>query len=366
VKPETGPDSTSIQRKHDLSFRALNILRRMNIDPTPVNFELMLEIISGNNPELARKFSSFGKDISRADVEKLAREYLPHHFEDTAFDRSSRVVQSELGSLQEIMSESQISLKSYSTSLGSAANRFSQIDPRDTNRLQREIEQIRAATDRQQSESVRVSQVLAKQMDVIGAVSREMEVTAKAKFTHMATGLGNRRAFYKSMAELFRSERFPDGVSLVFGHIANMAALEAPQLFKIRERMLARLGEYLLHELGEDEEAFWLEGPHLAIVLRNLTDSAIQDFASRLNRILIMQIEPLRDQIQHGKSLLMQFGVSNTYGASNSADLIKTAEEALQEAVAGGEHRTVFHGAAPIDAGGKAYALYGRQGSISL
>ena len=149
-------------RKYDFSFHALSVLRRMEIEPIPVNFELMYEIVSGANPELGKQFAALGKQVSKADIEALARKYLPHHFEESLFDKSSTAIQSELNGLQGVLVSSQLSMKDFSNSLGTASDRFSRIDPRDTQTLRNEIEQIKHATDRQQQQSAIVSQTVAK------------------------------------------------------------------------------------------------------------------------------------------------------------------------------------------------------------
>ena len=91
------------------------------------------------------------------------------------------------------------------------------------------------------------------------------------------------------------------------------------------------------------------------------TEAAIREFNAGVGRLVKAQLEPLKSRLPRDKPVVMRIGVSNTYCAKNSADLIKNSEDAMRDSLSLGWPHTAFYEASEATPEGKSYALYGRQ-----
>jgi diguanylate cyclase len=347
--------------KPDLSHHAFSILSRLRIEVTPVNFELMYEIVSGNNPELRKRFAELGQNITRSDIEILARQYLPHHFGESIFERSASSVQDELSNFKKLLSGGQDRLSSFSTTLISASDRFSKIDPRDTKSISRELEQISQAAAEQNSATSDMMQSISRQIATIDTLSEEIKEVEASKFLHTSTGLGNRRAFNKRLAELYKAGPVPEGWTLVFGRIFNLEVFERSELLKAKEFLMERLGSQARQQLQGDDAGFWLDNPHLAFLINGVYEDDIRGFTQRLQSHFETQLKTVRRTAPGLPGIYIAFGCASTYTAQNAASMIHNCDAALQNALMAGSGATIFFASAERGGDGRNYALYGRQ-----
>jgi diguanylate cyclase len=351
------------QLSPDISRNAFGLLARLNIEPTPIHFELVYEIVSGNNPELRRRFVELGKTVTPAAMETLARTFLPHHFGESVYDRSAGAIHQELGEFQALMVGSQTSLLAFRDTLSGAAERLGRLPPEAASVLREEIDQMVLATTEQNMRTGQVLERVGKQLAAVDSLNSEIDAANRAKFIHQTTGLGNRRAFNRALAEIYRAGARPKDCTLVLGRIANFSLFNTPNLLKVKEMVLAGFGTFAAKTLTPEDAGFWLEHPEMAFIIHSLREDEVRDVTDRLRDNLLVQFRAVGMAPQVLEKLHICFGAANTLSATDAGGLLVHVENALNAGMATGESRTMFHvllePSGPDK--GKEYALYGRR-----
>lgn len=351
------PKHIAQQIRRDVYYNAFATLERLQIDASPVNYELMCEIISGNNPELRERFARLGRDVTEEDLDVLARMYLPHHFGQSKVEESATRIQSELSTLKESLQSGHSSLSSYSTMLGQASGNFSSIDPGDTQRIQSELQAIRAATDIQRSKSDEMLESVSTHISAVSAITGDLDEFERAKFTHAATNLANRRGFNRKLAELYGGERYPDGAALILCNLLALEPFEKKELIKLKEAVLQRLGSVVSQTIHSTDFAAWLDRPQIGILLSTTSEAEIQRVAEHIRANCLRAFSGQRPGMP---AVRAHFGCSTTYDADTAASLFLHAETALETATEQGDEAVVFFLDSKAGGQRKEWSLYKR------
>ncbi|WEX86409.1 diguanylate cyclase [Sinorhizobium garamanticum] len=351
----SSPKQLAEQSRKELCYTVFATLNRLEIHASPVNYELMYEIISGSNPELREKFARLTKPIAEEELDALARAYLPHHFGKSLVDESTNRIQSELSTLKESLQSGQNSLSSYSSLLGQATGKISSIDPRDTKSIQSHLQTIRQLTEVQQSKSTQMLESVSTQISAVAAIASDVEEFERTKFTHLATNLANRRGFNKKLAELYGGERYPEGASLILCNLLALEPFEARELVKLKEAILERLGLVVSQTIQTTDFAAWLDRPQIGILVWTSAEAEIQKVSDQLKKSCQSAFDNRQRRMP---VVLARFGCSTTFDAGTASELVGHAEKALQTATETASDRVMFF--AGSEAGGtrKDWMLY--------
>ncbi len=352
------------QQKQDLSFRIFSLMTRLNIEASPVNYELFHEIMSGNNPELRERFSKLGKAINNEAIAELARRYLPHHFGDSIFDTSSKTMSKDLEELMASLERSHSDLDTFTQHLSKSTDKFKSIDPANANEIKAELDGLAKATDYQRSLNQATLTTINTKLTSVNTLASEIDEVERAKFTHPATGLSNRRAFNKRMATMFADAKFPGDYALCFGRISHFEAMEKAELLKAKEYLLKQIGITISGVVSEDDFGGWIESPQICIILATASESEIKRICGNVRQKLDALLANMRRTSPLVPSCNTFFGACTTYGASNAATMIGNAEKALIKAAERADGEIQIFGETGTDAdSGKNYQMYG---SISV
>ena len=352
TKGKTGP-----RNRDSLIF---TLLTRFRLEATPANFELFHEMVTGNNPELRERFNKLGNTISPADIEALAREFLPHHFGDSIFDHSATVMRDDLHDLMRSLKDTQSDLSSYSQNLSSTSERLSKIDPTDPAAIKRELASIQVLTDIQKAKNEAVLETIDTKLTSVNKLSSEIDHAEVAKFTHVATGLANRRAFNKRLAELYAGDKFPSDHALIFGKIRGYEALAGPEMQKARDFLLERIGKAAGSVVSKDDLAAWIENPNLALLIATADEAEIERISNVVREQFIAAFRTVQRSAPHLPAMMIYFGAATTYSAQKAANMIANAEQALNHALASAVLKTIIYGASKAPEEEDKYLLYGR------
>ncbi|MCO6188225.1 hypothetical protein [Rhizobium sp. L1K21] len=334
-------------------------MNRLHLEPNPINFELMHEILSGANPELRARFTKLGRSITQKQLDELAKEFLPHHFGDSIFDKSTTTVRDDLEDLMRSLEQSRRDLDEYATQLSTSSERFRSMDPKDEKAIRLELTGLAALTDQQKLKGQATLGVVSNKLESVRAVAAEVDDVQTAKFTHSASGLGNRRAFNKRMASLFAEGSFPGEYSLIFGKISGFDFLDRADAIKPKEALLARVGKSVSAITTDDDFGGWIDTPHIAILLATAEESEIVRLVGQVANQLQTALKNLKTQSPFLPLLSIAFGASTTYSAKNAASMIQNTEAALAQAIDKSSLKVVIFGQTTSDMeGGKDYRLY--------
>lgn len=320
-----------------------------------MNYELMYDIVSGNNPELREKFARLNKPITERELEELARVHLPHHFGKSIHDESASRLQSELTSLKDSLLSGQRSLSSYNNMLGQASGKISSTDPRDLKAIQTELHAIRQMTEAQHSTSTQILDRVASQVSIVADIASDVEAFERAKFIHLATNLANRRGFNKKLAELYGAERHPEGLSLLLCNLLVLEPFEAKELIKVKEAILERFGFAVARAVHTTDFPAWLERPQVGILVCTTAEAEIQKIADQIRRSCLAAFDGRQGKVP---AIAARFGCSATHDASTASELVGQAEKALLTAAETTGEKVLFFARLATAGSRKDWMLY--------
>lgn len=340
---------------------AFALMKRLGIDINPVTFELFYEMASGHNPELKRRFAALGRAMTRGDLDKLCQEFLPHHYGDTILEKSYRSIRDELTHFQDDLNASKSSLTDFTGALSDTTKVLTKIKSPEIVPLKAQIALVNKAAMAQQEQTGQFIEKVEKRLSAVNSMTDELDEIGRAKFCDPVTGLGNRRAFLKDMAEYYKPDRLPKDFTLVFASYLNFQVFSQPDLARLRNEFLVRMittNAALVDDIGK---GYWLDRPEMAYVIETTDDAEIARFAAQLHDTMAREINVLRGSAKNLPAIGMTFGCADSYSGSNAGDVIRNAETALADALRHGDGKVVIFGRRDDAAKGRDYALYGRQ-----
>lgn len=317
--------------RHDVNARILSIMGRMAIQPSPTNYELIHEIITGNNPVLRDRFMQLGTMPKAAELQKLAEEFLPHHFSQALGDRSVTVLKAELEQLVGSLARVQQDFDAYSSILDSTTQKIDTADG-DRNAIRTHLRELNEATVRQRENNTSLAANVQQRLAAINTVSVQLDEAERIKFTHAATGLQNRRAFNKKLAEKFGSGKMLEEASIIFAQIGNFRIFETGNLIKIKMQVLAHIGAVLHKSLPAEIFTAWIDTPHLAVIAGTTRRAEIERLAAMMASALQPVLEDIHRRLPNYLPLTIAFGACDAYNAFSLADMLEKTEKALMEA----------------------------------
>ena len=352
VPPTASPKELAQQSRKELYYNVFGTLMRLQIEASPINYELMYEIISGNNPDLRESFARLTKPLAPEDLEALARTHLPHHFGKSLLDNSAHRIKNELATLKESLQTGQTSLSSYSNLLEQTSEEISSIA--DDADLQARLQTLLEATDTQQVSSSQILKSVSTQISAVNAIAEEVEEFERMKFVHVATGLGNRRAFNKRLAELYVNEHTPVEASLVLCNLVALQPFEKKELIKAKEQILQRLGGVIQQAIRRSDFAAWLDRPQIGIVVMTTVQGAVERMAEQIRSACLSAFGTRAG----GPIVVARFGCATTFDAKTAAELIAKTEKTLEAATSADGEIVVFFGNGRSGSARKEWSLY--------
>ncbi|WP_339928736.1 GGDEF domain-containing protein [uncultured Brevundimonas sp.] len=185
-----GPDSYSLAR------RVIEAMEAAEVWPTPVNFELWLYYLSEPDGALGREIQRLldtREPISEATADMLAAEYLPRGRLSEEIRDAGRVLDRELTSVAEAISEAHSSNVAFGATLAEASANIESAD--DPEQLKVLVTGLTAATHQVQAENASLEQRLDNSTQEVARLREHLEQVRRDAMTDALTNLANRKAF---------------------------------------------------------------------------------------------------------------------------------------------------------------------------
>ncbi|HEO72524.1 MAG TPA: hypothetical protein ENN80_14800, partial [Candidatus Hydrogenedentes bacterium] len=194
--------------KRDESFiaatarRALPLMVKHKVPPTPQNYQIWFEYAAGERDELVADIDArlafgetFTEDVNRYLYEKHFTEREERELMEHANQESQRILK---GIVRQLLSQGDLTsaygdkLQEYSRQLDSATEVLD---------IQHVIADMLKETHEMTAQSRRMQQELRAATEQADALRKRLKETEKESLTDPLTGLGNRKAFNENLAE---------------------------------------------------------------------------------------------------------------------------------------------------------------------
>jgi len=341
-----------------IGLRVATAMYQMGIDGLPRNYELVYEAYSGTNPELTRDFVAIGKAKSQRALDELGRRYLPHHHEETHVAKTNERMRTQMTTFMSLLEEEKSSLSDYGKIIDQASRTFASDAEIDQETLNRSIQQLSEATEKQASKSEAMVAVASEQSAQLDGVKADIENFEQMKFIDPLTGLANRRSFNKAAARIYANPVLPTMCGLAFAEIDEFKRYCELDDKGNGEHLIRHVGQ-LLHAATEtDDVVAHLDGNRFAFLISSSDEAEIMRAIDRLRAAAASKplIHPKTGR-NVGKSTL-SIGVAMSTVADTAGQLLGYGETAMEKSAKDGGDRVTFYSNIEHDSAGAGWMIY--------
>ncbi|MDB5472207.1 MAG: hypothetical protein JWR84_3767 [Caulobacter sp.] len=190
-----GPQAYKITRK------AIDMMERHNIWPTPLNFELWSHYVADPEGALAKELTrliSAGEPMTEAVSEELAAAYLAKAKLNEQIRDAGDQLTKELASVAKAIQTAQKSTAAYGETLTTASEGLGAAT--DASAIKKMVETLASATERVQKQNDTLEQKLSDSTTEVARLREHLEQVRRDATTDGLTNLANRKAFDDELA----------------------------------------------------------------------------------------------------------------------------------------------------------------------
>jgi len=326
-----------------IGLRVATAMYQMGIDGLPRNYELVYEAYSGANPELTREFVAIGKTKSQRALDELGRKYLPHHHEETHVAKTSDRMRTYMTTFMSLLEEEKSSLTDYGKIIDEASRTFASDGEVDQEALNRSIQELSKATEKQASKSEAMVAVATEQAAELDGVKADVENFERMKFVDQLTGLANRRSFNKAVARIYANPELPTMCGLAFAEIDDFKSLCESDDKGTGDHFIRHVGHLLQSATEEDDLVAHLDGNRFAFLISSSDEAEIMRVIDRLRAAA--GSKPLIHS-KTGRSLgkaTLSIGVAMSSVADGAGQLMGYGEKAMAASLKESGDRVTFY-----------------------
>lgn len=327
-----GPDAFSLARK------ALDAMERRQVWPTPLNFEIWLNVAADERGPLAQEIDRrvrARQPITEAVSEELAARFLNHSRLSDQIKDAGDQLSRELESVTRAISAAQKSNEAYGRTLAGASERMAaEAEPPPP--LKRIVDSLTAATQRVQRENSSLESKLSASTEEVQRLRANLEQVRRDAMTDGLTNLANRKAFDEALAQACGQNRPMTLALLDIDHFKRFndtwGHQTGDQVLRYVATVLARIGEAprLAARFGGEEFAILFPAED-AKTVAGLLEGVREEIASRLLK--------RRSTNEDLGAVTISIGVAQRRSGETVAGLIERADKALYASKRGGRNR---------------------------
>jgi diguanylate cyclase len=324
---------------YDLAARALADMRRCKVWPTPLNFELWIQMAAEPTGGLAtevERLLAAGEAITEAKSAELAAVHLSHHISGENLSAASEKLAQQIDTIGRTLADAQRDHADYGRTLAGASKVFAEAD---APVLAKMIKTLTDATRLIQTQSSALERRLSDSTDEVQRLQQHLDVVRRDAMTDALTGLANRKAWDEGIDRAVdQAARSGEPLSIAILDIDHFKRFNdtwghqtGDQVIRYVASVIGRLGTppRIAARYGGEEYAVALPGDR-AEVTASLLDSLRLEIASRrLKR---------RSTNEELGAVTVSIGVAQYRRGESAASLVERADVALYASKHGGRN----------------------------
>ena len=316
--------------------KALDFLGKNRLAPTPRNFELLYEVLTGEDRALREAFVGLPRPFTQASLTMLAQTFLPDRPALAALKTASEETISAFDAFRKALEAGSVSVVEVPEG---ANDRLTALDA-----------QIGACIDALQS----VSRVLT---PAPHDTTDQDHLTAQLHF-----GLPGYAALEQRLDEMFAGGIPEDGVSLMLCRVIGLERLSRSGLAQVGDYMKNTLARFTHRLLEKNDTAYWTGEDELSLLVEASSESYLSQLGEKIVRVVCDAESIARRSIRSMPSFSCHFGCARTHRPIPVAQLYGAARQSLHRAELTGSRVPVFADVSVDQATLRRYeALYGRR-----
>lgn len=311
--------------------RVSSLMKNLGIDGTPRNFEMIYEIIAGNNPALKAEFLALGPDKGQQQLDALAKKHLATYHDENFAANTVDAMTGEIGDLLSIIQRESISVRSFNEYISTTAKKLEDGQPLTAERLQSIARYLSKAAAQKLMESKKTVSGFQTHVGRLDKVANSLEQYATQKFKDPVTGLSNLRALNKELIAVY-GDNGTRNCTLVLFEIDRFPVITERYGSVIGDKFLKQVGLIIRAATAETDFRSRCNTHRFACVFNRVSPEYAAGSAERIrNKIENSPLVSKSSGRSFGK-ITVSAGVCASSAARNSAMLLTQTENALARA----------------------------------
>ncbi|MEM5495551.1 diguanylate cyclase [Hoeflea sp. AS16] len=335
--------NTQTSAASSIALRVATAMYQMGIEGLPRNYELVYEAYSGTNPELTKEFVALGKNKTQRALDELGRKYVPHQHEETHLAKTNDRMRTQMTTFMSLVEEEKSSLTDYSKIISEASRTFASDGEVDQEALNRSIQQLSEATEKQASKSEAMIAEASEQAAQLDGVKADIEKFERMKFVDPLTGLANRRSFNKAAARIYANPELPMMCGLAYAEIDDFKRICEADDKGTGDFAVRHVGHLFKTATQAGDLVAHLDGNCFAFLINTSDEAEIMRVVDRLR--IAAGAKPLIHP-KTGRSIghaTLSIGIVMSPVAEGAGQLMSHAEKAMGTSSRDGGDRVTFY-----------------------
>jgi diguanylate cyclase len=340
-KPPKAPLSDAArkaaERASALTVRTLEKLDSLGIVSTPEFYELWFRYFEGE-PGVVRAIDALGSEIDEAACLRIYNRMLSNTAQDIAVNKVSDGVQSSLTKLVSMLKTANTATSEYSGQLGAAGTRIK--DASTLESLSEVVSEIIKDTSRMLEKNKALETELVTSSQQVAELRQYLETAKKEATTDGLTGIANRKAFDRAMAETVEaSQKASTPLVLMLLDIDHFKKFNDTWGHPMGDQVLKLVARTLVSNVkGQDTTARY-GGEEFAIILPGTPLSAGQTVAETLRRSVESKEITNKASGQSLGGITISVGIAQYRMGEDISSFIERADAALYKAKHSGRNQ---------------------------
>lgn len=334
----------------ELLRRALPLMTRLHIPPSPSNYAVWFEHVSGSNPELSAEIEArieaeqpFTQDVNDGLYQRYVCECDLAHLEKIRNDMA--VV---LRDVEGSMSEAGRNVDHYSGQISGISTRV------ETSKSLDEIKDLLHVLIEETRTIQKATQALREHFDEksaeIVALKDELQRERKRAVTDPLTGLPNRHALLDALEQVLSRGDAGESTALIMVDIDHFKSVNDRYGHVIGDRVLCYIADLLHKNIKGKDTAARFGGEEFAILLPETNLEGACALAESVRRSIAEAKLVRSDTKEPLGNITASLGIAVLRRGEGAMELIERADQAMYEAKSAGRNRVVAQPAGPVAA----------------
>jgi diguanylate cyclase len=347
-------------KKHtpSITLRLAALMDREKIESLPRNYELVYDVYSGSNPELAREFMALGDVKTQKALDEIGRKHIPHQHEEGVLAKANGVMQSQMSNFLQLIEDESSSLAEFEKIISEASRAMSSDKELDRAAIAKSIDQLSKATERQLRNNKTLGDTATAQNAAIAELKKEMEALEARKWTDPLTGLANRRCFNKTIMGVYQNPGKPAPCGLVLAEFDDFRNFNTSGEFPFSSNSLREIARLFSSVNTSRHFMAYLDKGRFAFMPNTGDPEKVVGFVDTLRTAVSAKRPRVTKKDATNAEIKLSFGIAMASSAGNPRELVEFTESALSDSVRAGGDKVTIHSTGEPAGNQKSWLIY--------
>lgn len=314
-------------------------MRQLGVPALPRNYELFYEAVTAGRRELVDALSEIGSRPSQRQLDELARRFLGRG-DEAAVDEAHATIITKLSEIIGLLRKERASLETYGKILSETSTGLATPQPLSREFLDKIVSVTATATQTSLASQKQVVSSIGDRSSELQSVKSQLEEYKRLAETDPLTQLSNRRAFDRTLAAIYESNRNIVFGALILADIDRFKTVNDRFGHPVGDRILQIVAGLIRGAIKQDAFVARTGGEEFAVVLEGCGEDATYRVAEAVRQAVVdASFTNVAKGINYGP-ITLSLGICMATQAQGPDDLYAKADRALYASKSAGRNRT--------------------------